>query len=212
MDAKTCSVCDKTVDIYTLIDGNPICPDCVGRWMKGKGPLSKKPGKIHLVSRVIGRGSLEMQKLRFLFPLSIKVYTNRDAAWDDDGEDIEPRKATKYEDQILAAITRENESLESPKGLGQYIWQNDTLKEKVTSLYPSVETINGELTGVMIAWVNEPLTDQEVADLAQYISGQNSDGYGEGFEQFPIKVDGGELYVSFWHPGDYKVRLEQKGE
>lgn len=84
-------------------------------------------------------------------------------------------------------------------------------KEKVTSLYPSVETINGELTGVMIAWVKEPLTDQEVADLAQYISGQNSDGYGEGFEQFPIKVDDGELYVSFWHPGDYKVTLEQKG-
>jgi hypothetical protein len=153
-----------------------------------------------------------MEKLRFLFPLSIKVYTNRDAAWDDDGEDIEPSEATQYEGNILAAIARQNETLESPKGLGEYIWQNDTLKEKVTSLYPSVETINGELTGVMIAWVNEPLTDQEVADLAQYISGQNSDGYGEGFEQQPIKVDGGELYVSFWHPGDYKVTLEQKGE
>ena len=149
-----------------------------------------------------------MEKLRFLFPLSIALFYESG----DDGEDIEPRKATEYEDQILAAITRENETLESPKGLGEYIWQNDTLKEKVTSLYPSVETINGELTGVMIAWVKEPLTDQEVADLAQYISGQNSDGYGEGFEQHPIKVDGGELYVSFWHPGDYKATLEQKGE
>ncbi len=33
-------------------------------------------------------------------------------------------------------------------------------------------------------------------------SGQESDGWGEGFEQRPIEIDEGELYVSFWNPSD----------
>ena len=38
--------------------------------------------------------------------------------------------------------------------------------------------------------------------MKKWIRGQNSDGLGEGFEQQPIELDEGELYVSFWHDGD----------
>ena len=30
-----------------------------------------------------------------------------------------------------------------------------------------------------------------------------SDGWGEGFEQHPILVEDGEIYVSFWNNGNF---------
>ena len=50
------------------------------------------------------------------------------------------------------------------------------------------------------------LTLEEEQDLKDWITGQNSDGLGEGFEQQEIHFDGGYrggyMYVSFWNPGD----------
>jgi hypothetical protein len=43
------------------------------------------------------------------------------------------------------------------------------------------------------------------------ISGQNSDGFGEGFEQREIHTDDGDLYVSFWQSGnDYFVHTQSE--
>ena len=43
------------------------------------------------------------------------------------------------------------------------------------------------------------------------ISGQNSDGFGEGFEQRPIETDEGDMYVSFWNSGDdYFIRTKEE--
>ena len=50
--------------------------------------------------------------------------------------------------------------------------------------------------------VKAKLTDAETEILTDWISGQNSDGYGEHFEQQPIDTEDGDLYVSFWNSGD----------
>ena len=42
-------------------------------------------------------------------------------------------------------------------------------------------------------------TEEEIEALKDGISGQNSDGFGEGFEQRPIETDEGDMYVSFWN-------------
>ena len=38
--------------------------------------------------------------------------------------------------------------------------------------------------------------------MKEWISGQNSDGLGEGFEQRPIETVDGYIYVHFWNSGD----------
>lgn len=66
------------------------------------------------------------------------------------------------------------------------------------------------------------LTAEQEADLKDWITGQNSDGLGEGFEHQEINIDSysssGRICVSFWHSGDdyfvdnedeFAERLEQ---
>ncbi len=122
---------------------------------------------------------------------------------------ITPAEAVAYEDAILAAIAKENRHFENGRGLAEYL-DEGSLKEKVHSLYPSVEINDGELWGVMIAGLKESLSGEETAELLDFVTGQNSDGYGEGLEQRPIKTPDGEIYVSFWNHENYSLKLEQE--
>jgi len=67
---------------------------------------------------------------------------------DDSPVDITPAEAVVYEDAILAAIAKENRFFENDRCLAEYI-HDEALKEKVSSLIPSVEVVDGELWGVM---------------------------------------------------------------
>ena len=42
--------------------------------------------------------------------------------------------------------------------------------------------------------------------MKDWISGQNSDGLGESYENRPIETEDGDLHVHFWHSGnDYFI-------
>jgi len=148
------------------------------------------------------------ETMRVFFPLKIVSYPQYDCS-EDDRKDISSKEAVMYEDQILAAIAKENRHFENDRGLAEYL-DEGTLKEKVYSLTPSVEIVDGELWGVMTAGLKESLSGEETAELLSFVEGQNSDGYGEGFEQRPIKTPDGEIYVSFWDSGNCSMKLEQK--
>ena len=60
------------------------------------------------------------ETMRIFFPLKIFSYPQYDCS-EDEREDISPREAVVYEDQILAAIAKENRHFENDRGLAEYI-------------------------------------------------------------------------------------------
>lgn len=52
-----------------------------------------------------------------------------------------------------------------------------------------------------------------IEEIKDYITGQNSDGLGEGFEQQDIEIDGSVMNVHFWESGkDYRIYDEDEFE
>lgn len=149
------------------------------------------------------------ETIHIYFPLKIVTYPKGEYGLEDNPMEITPAEVIAYEDAILAAIAKENRFFENDRGLAEYI-HDEALNKKVYSLYPSVEIVDGELWGVMTAGLKEPLSGEETAELLEFVTGQNSDGYGEGLEQRPIKTPEGEIYVSFWDHENYSLKLKQE--
>ncbi|WP_449508560.1 hypothetical protein [Desulfosporosinus shakirovi] len=62
----------------------------------------------------------------------------------------------------------------------------------------------------MAAGIIEVISGEEPAELLEFVSRQNSDGYIESLEQRPIKTPDGEMYGSFWNHENYSLKLESK--
>ena len=86
--------------------------------------------------------------------------------------------------------------------MAEFFDEDDGVKAKLVSAKWGVETYRGRLFGRIECSLKEELTDAETEILTDWISGQNSDGYGEHFEQQPIDTEDDDLYVSFWNSGD----------
>ena len=86
--------------------------------------------------------------------------------------------------------------------MAQYFHEDAGLKDKLASMVWGVEVYRGELFGKIKCSLKEEMTPAEEEILKDYITGQNSDGWGEHFEQQPIDTEDGDLYVSFWNSGD----------
>lgn len=86
--------------------------------------------------------------------------------------------------------------------MAQYFHEDAGLKNKLASMVWGVEEYRGSLFGKIECSLKEEMTPAEEEILKDYISGQNSDGWGEHFEQQPIDTEDGDLYVSFWNTGD----------
>ncbi len=126
-------------------------------------------------------------------------------------DDISQKDAVRYEDEIHEAILKERIHIEEDRGLMAYYREGDSVDEKVKSLFIDVEIHAGKLWGVANIETTAPLTPEEYDLLKDYITGQYSDGFGEGFEQREIKTSDGELYVSLWSSGsDFYIDTEQE--
>ena len=97
--------------------------------------------------------------------------------------------------------------------MAAYYHGDDGVKDKLTSAVWSAELHSGRLFGRIDCSLKEPLAAEETENLREWITGQCSDGLGEGFEQQSIDTEDGKLYVSFWHSGeDYAMMTEDEFE
>ena len=114
-------------------------------------------------------------------------------------------------DEIADALNRYTANDEND--MATYYNKDDGVSEKLTSAVWSVELHGSRLFGRIDCSLKEPLTTEETERLREWITGQCSDGLGEGFEQQPIDTEDGKLYVSFWHSGeDYAMMTEDEFE
>lgn len=180
--------------------------------MRKEGVVQTEYGLVLRRDRPIAQLTEELEECRLFSPLSGLLYPY-DEDWggiSDQPMEIGPGDLCQYEDQILERIGQERLEEEGERGLAVYLG-NRLLKRKVFSMNPTVEMWNGELWGVLEVKSHGALSPQEMSGLMEEWLGQESDGWGEGFEQREIKTEEGDLCVSFWHSGDdFFIKTEQE--
>lgn len=162
-------------------------------WSNGRS-LALIPGVDHFT--VIPQ---PLQTLKLYMPLAVMQYERDEWGYlEEYPSELDQGTVLSYHDQILAAILKERMPEETECGLMKYYHGDDSVSQKVKSLFFTVEQVGNKLMGVAECRVQGDLNDAELEQLKDYASGQASDGFGEGFEQRPIKIGSDELYVSLW--------------
>lgn len=130
---------------------------------------------------------------------------------DEDGElhETSVYDLTRYSEEIQDAIkadqTRDIDTM------AMYFWThdqkvNESIRSKLLTCKWGVASLGFTLYGQVEVTSTESFTEKEVRAMKEWISGQNSDGLGEGFENRPIETEDGDLHVHFWHSGnDYFI-------
>ena len=145
-------------------------------------------------------------QMKFYSPLTADFFPNEpdyeDEFYDEyEGYPQDGHELLEYETAIRDAV--ENDTRDFGGDLMQYYHEDDSVRNKVVTAIPSVEVHGNKLCGCLTVELKEPLLDDEQTVLCNYISGQYSDGWGEGFEQWEIYTEDGTLYVHFWNEDSF---------
>lgn len=127
-----------------------------------------------------------------------------------EGLPLEGADLSQYESEIKEAIEKYNaigNEEGKPCNLMDYFHGSAAIKESVIRAVPSVKQKDGVLYGCTTLELTTFLEQSETKELYEYVTGQYSDGWGEGFEQQEIQVGDGEIYVHFWQSDDYEIQI-----
>ena len=147
-------------------------------------------------------------QMKFYSPLTADFFPNDTEDLDDDyseyeGCPLDGHDLLQYADAVDEAVKKDIADFNGD--LMQYYHEDDSVRRKVVSAVPSVEIRGKKLRGCLTVELREPLNEGEQAALCDYISGQYSDGWGEGFEQRDIRVEDGTLAVHFWQEDGFQM-------
>lgn len=132
-------------------------------------------------------------------PLTADLYERNE--WGDMSDDpleLDGDLISGYEQRIREALMREQDG----DDMAAYFDEDNAAVSKLRAVEWDVESVGGVLYGKITAHLTELFTDEEEAVFLDWVSGQNSDGLGEGFEQRAIRTGDGEMYVHLWNPDD----------
>ena len=150
-------------------------------------------------------------QMKFYSPLTADFFPNEpdyeDEFYDEyEGCPLDGHDLLQYADAVDEAVKKDIADFNGD--LMQYYHEDDSVRRKVVRAVPTVDEVNGELVGSLWVDTDAPLTAEEQAVFCAYISGQYSDGWGEGFEQREIDVGDGKLYVHFWQDHDFELKRD----
>ena len=149
-------------------------------------------------------------------PSTLRLYMPLTAEFTEDGfdyeepEHLEGRELYQYEEQIAKALEDYRMPEEAERGIMHWYHEEDSVNEKVRSVVFRLEERDFQLWGVAECQLLRGLTTKEMDTLKQYITGQASDGWGEGFEQRDIGVDEGVLNVHLWNSDEWSLQTEEE--
>ena len=151
----------------------------------------------------------ELVETRLYCPLTFRV--DPDDPYDDYDE-VDSANYIGYDREINAAVRDDLFCDENAvrRGLAAY-FHDENLDKKVFSAMPRVETRNGDIYGVITVRSYGELNKTEMIDLVGELTGNLADGWGESYEQHPVKLGGDEVYISFWDcDDDYFLKPESE--
>lgn len=148
--------------------------------------------------KVIENGRKGTMHVHLLTELTGNLYSE-ESEWEEEwsesdeyGMPLDGTELADYEEVIREELERYGED-----DLMQYFDGSESIQEKIQSAVVTIENKDGILYGCTKLELNEFLSQEELQEFTEYITGQYSDGWGEGFEQRDIKVDGGTMNVHF---------------
>lgn len=147
-------------------------------------------------------------KMKFYSPLTAEFFPD-EPDWEDEsyneyeGYPMDGHDLLQYADAVDEAVKKDIADFNGD--LMQYYHEDDSVRHKVVSAVTSAEICGNKLCGCLTVELREPLNEGEQTVLCNYISGQYSDGWGEGFEQRDIRVEDGTLAVHFWQEDGFKM-------
>ena len=140
----------------------------------------------------------EMAPVKLSFYCPLKGQVN-----ECDGGMEDTDNSTLLENQEKIEALLEEEQQPEDGDMAEYlVGDNPELYAKLYFAEFGVEERGGQLYGRIDCWFNQRPNEDEIDYLREEIIGQAADGFGEHFEQQPIRIDEGDLYVSFWDCGD----------
>lgn len=145
-----------------------------------------------------------MNTIKFIYPLFGHITDD----WEGCTYDISSEQLTDYQ-ELLEEKMKEYQ-LCNGQGMEQFFDANGDVQSKLKSIVWNFEEFDGKLYGVTTAEFSGEIDEKGIADLKDWISGQNSDGLGEGFEQQEFDVDEGRLSVSLWDFNEYFIYTEEE--
>ena len=125
--------------------------------------------------------------IHLLTELTGNLYSE-ESEWEEDwsesdeyGMPLDGTELADYEEVIREELKRYGED-----DLMQYFDGSESIQGKIQSAVVTIENKDGILYGCTKLELNELLSQEELQEFTEYITGQYSDGWGEGFEQRDI--------------------------
>ena len=141
-------------------------------------------------------------------PLVARVYPRDEyGGYDEYPDDYGGDFLAQYEDRIRKLIKQEELHGEN---LAMYFAGSDGAVSKLKEIHFGTQNVDGVLYGKIRVELTETLTEEEDAEIKEFLIGQCADGLGEGLEQREIEIPEGIMYVSFWNADDYFMLNENE--